>query len=220
VRFAVRRPGAVAATALREEEAAAVARAVDKRKLEMAAGRDAARAALASLGVAPMAIPRGERGAPVWPDGVVGSITHTDDWCLAAVAREADLAGLGIDAEPRGPIEADLWPAITTGGELDDLRSRPAGEAAERARLLFCAKEAAYKCQFPLTRTLLEFGDLAIRLAEPSSSKGPMGVRFAAEFRRDVTPFASGDSIEGRLAGDGELVLAVASIDSSHDGMR
>jgi 4'-phosphopantetheinyl transferase EntD len=63
-------------TGLFPEEITLVARATEKRRREFTAGRECARAALAGLGLAAVPILRGYRGAPQWPDGVVGSITH------------------------------------------------------------------------------------------------------------------------------------------------
>src|SRR5262245_429638 len=82
---------------LHDEELAAVRGAVAKRRREVAFGRDCARRALAQLGAQPVTIPRGEGGAPVWPPGIVGSITHCDEVAAAAVARGETVRGLGID---------------------------------------------------------------------------------------------------------------------------
>lgn len=70
------------------EEAVAVASAVTKRREEFAAGRAAARRALAALGVPAAPLPRGERRAAVWPKGFVGSITHCAGFCAAAAASD------------------------------------------------------------------------------------------------------------------------------------
>ncbi len=79
-------------------EAELVARAVEKRRREFAGGRDCARRALAALGIAPLAILSGERGEPLWPEGVVGAITHCAGYRGSAVARAGEVAALGIDA--------------------------------------------------------------------------------------------------------------------------
>ena len=86
------------------EEEAAIARAVPKRRREFATGRGCARAALNRLGEPPVPILRGPQGAPLWPAGVVGSITHCDGYRAAAVARTSDIATVGLDAEPDKPL--------------------------------------------------------------------------------------------------------------------
>ena len=68
------------------EEEEIVARAVESRRLAFATARMCARRALGELGLPPAAIAHGERGEPVWPDGVAGTITHCAGYRAAAVA--------------------------------------------------------------------------------------------------------------------------------------
>ncbi|MEC7522804.1 MAG: 4'-phosphopantetheinyl transferase superfamily protein [Myxococcota bacterium] len=207
VRFAVRVPGQVPLSALRPEEEALAARAVDKRRLELAAGRDAARDALRQLGAPAASIGRGDRGEPLWPEGVVGTITHTDTLCVAAVADARELDGLGLDAEPDAALEEELWGLITTREEHASLRDDP--RPGERARRTFCAKEAAYKCQYPLSGTFLEFEDVVIRHGE--------GDRFEAVFQRRAAPFQAGFTISGRFVRAADHVIAAAWIPGGED---
>lgn len=66
--------------------------------------RHCARAALQSLGIAPVAIPTSPSRAPVWPSEVVGGLTHCAGYRAAVVAWREDVAALGIDAEPDLPL--------------------------------------------------------------------------------------------------------------------
>ena len=66
-------------------------------------------AALAGLGLPPGRSCAGARGAPQWPLGVVGSITHCDGYRAAAVARGRDLRTIGLDAEPDEPLPRACW---------------------------------------------------------------------------------------------------------------
>jgi hypothetical protein len=86
------------------EEEELIGRAVEKRRREFGTARACARRALADLGRVPAPIVRGEKGAPVWLDGVVGSITHCAGYRGAAVAEARDVRALGIDAEPHGKL--------------------------------------------------------------------------------------------------------------------
>src|SRR4051812_37106994 len=79
-------------------EEAGVANAVPARRAEYAAVRSCARAALERLGLGAVAVPAGADRAPVWPTGVVGSMTHCESYRAAAVAPAAAWVGLGIDA--------------------------------------------------------------------------------------------------------------------------
>ena len=150
------------------EEAAAVARAVQRRRAEFTAGRACARVALAALGCPPGPIPRDtERGAPVWPAGVVGSITHCDGYRAAAVARAADILTLGIDAEPHGPLPDGVLKIITaTAAETDSLAAL-SGQAPgiHWDRLMFSAKETVYKAWYPYHRRMLDFTEAELLLA-------------------------------------------------------
>ncbi|MFE5811903.1 4'-phosphopantetheinyl transferase [Streptomyces sp. NPDC056479] len=151
------------AGALYPEEEAVVARAVGKRRREFAVVRSCARSAMEKLGVPPQPILPGERGAPGWPAGLVGSMTHCDGYSAAALVRAADLASLGIDAEPHQTLPEGVLPAVALPAEADRLR-RLAGDHPDIHwdRLLFSAKESVYKAWFPLTGKWLDFTEADI----------------------------------------------------------
>lgn len=151
-----------------EEEALAVT-FVHKRRSEFAAVRGCARQAMEKLGVAPRAIPRGDSGAPIWPAGLIGSMTHCEGYCAASLAHAGDLASLGIDAEPHQELPEDVIVSVALPTENDRLR-----RLAERDpsvhwdRLLFSAKESVYKAWFPLMGRWLDFLEADIDLFEDS----------------------------------------------------
>jgi 4'-phosphopantetheinyl transferase EntD len=145
------------------EEAAVIARAIGKRRQEFTTGRFCARAALAQLGVPPVAIVPGLRGAPRWPPGVVGSITHCAGYRACAVARDRDVITIGLDAEPHDPLPGGVREHITTPGERSHLTALAAAEPGVAwDRLLFSAKESVYKAWFPLAQRWLGFDQAAI----------------------------------------------------------
>ena len=144
-------------------EEAVVARAVDKRRREFATARACARAALGRLGIAPVPILPGERGAPQWPDGIVGSMTHCEGFRAAAVARDRDVASLGIDAEPDQPLPDGVLEMIVNDRERAQLAALSAADPDVCwERLLFSAKESVYKAWFPLTRRWLDFTEAEV----------------------------------------------------------
>jgi 4'-phosphopantetheinyl transferase EntD len=149
---------------LRAEEARYVARAVPKRVGEFAAGRACARRALAELAIVDFPLRVGTDREPLWPEGIAGSITHTEGFCGVVVARQTAVLSLGIDAELVGAVHRGLWRHIATGEELHWLEGLPAPRAALMASVVFGAKEAFFKCQFPLTREWLNFADVTIRI--------------------------------------------------------
>jgi 4'-phosphopantetheinyl transferase EntD len=167
-----------------------LARAAPARLREYAAGRSAARGAMILLGVTPAAILRGDDRAPIWPTGITGSITHTKTDALAAVTQTRSL--LGIDMERDGRVTADLWPTI--------LRE---GEDTTQATLIFAAKEAVYKAQYPLTRALFDFHRLHIRID---------GARFYARFCADTGPIAAETIWTGHHCVQDGLILTAVHI--------
>lgn len=163
-------PGAVAAE-LREPgdpklllpaEVAHLGRAVPTRLQEFAAGRLCARRAMAEFGVRDFALGSAEDRQPLWPDFLVGSITHTAGLCVAVVAEKRRLMAVGMDSEVVGDVGRDVWPAILGPGEAAWLASLPAPQQAAAAALIFSAKEAFYKCQYPMVGERLEFQDLVV----------------------------------------------------------
>jgi 4'-phosphopantetheinyl transferase EntD len=188
-------------------EEAALGGASLRRYAEFGTGRACARAALARLGLPPVPIPRGPRGEPQWPDGVTGSITHCAGYLACAVARSTEVPALGIDAEPAGPLPAGLLAAVATAAErawLTDLMA--AAPQVCWDRLLFSAKESAYKAWFPLTGATPGFADVAV--TEPVG--GRFTVRLLAPGPADawrLAPMLEG----GWLAGRGLIITAVTA---------
>ncbi|MFN3936375.1 MAG: 4'-phosphopantetheinyl transferase, partial [Gemmobacter sp.] len=191
-------------------EAAGVALAVPRRRAEFAAGRLAARAAMARLGMPAMPIPMGADRAPVWPEGLAGSITHTGGLALAAVAMRREVRSIGIDAEPDEAMPGAVTDVICRAAE----RRWCAGQAdpARAARAIFVAKEAVYKAQFPLSRTVFGFEVIEIAVS-------PDGNRFEARFVTPVAPFGQGTVVSGHLCRAAGMVLAAVTLRSrSEDG--
>jgi len=137
-------------------ETRVVRHAVPERRREHATVRACARAALVQLGQRPAAILNDPDGVPVWPRGVVGSLTHCRGYRAALVALRTDHANVGVDAEPHLPLPEGVADVVLRPEDTNDLQ---AGWHA--GRIAFCAKEAAYKAWFPGARQCLEFTDVA-----------------------------------------------------------
>jgi 4'-phosphopantetheinyl transferase EntD len=149
--------------ALFPEEEALLARAVDKRRREFTTARGCARRALATLGVPPAPILPGERGAPQWPPGIVGSITHCAGYRGVAVAHAGDVLAIGIDAEPDDVLPDGVLDTVSVPAERARLRELSAvAPGTCWDRLLFSAKESVYKAWFPLAKRWLGFEDADI----------------------------------------------------------
>lgn len=147
------------------EEEVAVQQAVPKRRAEFRAGRTYARAALSELGIARAPIVAGPDRAPVWPPGVTASITHDDTYCGVMAARVSDYAAVGIDIESAAPLDTDLVRSICSAAELEHGAALGDTLPVDFSKLVFCAKETAYKAYYSLTRVFLEFTDMEIRVS-------------------------------------------------------
>jgi 4'-phosphopantetheinyl transferase EntD len=147
-------------------EAAQVSKAVEKRRREFGTVRHLARRALAELGLDPVALLPGKQREPLWPAGVVGSLTHCAGYRAAVVARAADVHSIGIDAEPHGPLPEGVLEAVTVPDELPRLAVLTSADPTVHwDRMLFSAKESVYKTWFPLAGRWLGFEDASITLA-------------------------------------------------------
>jgi 4'-phosphopantetheinyl transferase EntD len=162
--------------ALTSSERAYIVRAVPKRRAEFATARRLARAALGALGVAPVSLVPGPDRAPTWPAGVVGSISHTQDYCAVVVDRASEIRAIGLDVEALRPIEPALLGHIVTPREQRWIDAQPAAERDQWALVFFSAKESYYKCQYPITRRFLDFPAVELEL-DPAAGRFEAHVR-------------------------------------------
>ncbi|AUG55735.1 4'-phosphopantetheinyl transferase family protein [Thalassospira marina] len=148
---------AVGPDGLQIELPAQLARAVPKRKNEFLAGRLCCARALCDLGCNEISVPMGQYREPIWPQGIVGAISHDADIACAIVAKQSDYRGIGIDMEKM--ICQDnarrLFSQIATDTEQILLLSRFSQRVA--CTVLFSAKEAVYKALFPVVDRFIDF---------------------------------------------------------------
>ena len=145
------------------EEEQIIAHAVEPRRREYATVRSCARACLGRLGYPPVPILPGVGGAPTWPAGVRGSMTHCTGYAAAAVGPVPRISAIGIDAEPDAPLPEGVLDLVATPAEQDRLAATPpAPDGPNWDRLLFSAKEAVYKAWFPLAGEWLDHQEAEI----------------------------------------------------------
>jgi len=193
-------------------EAPLVAKAVDKRKREFTSARHCARVAMEKLGVEPAPIMRGKSGAPQWPKGVVGSLTHCDGYRGAVLAYSMQVRSVGIDAEPHGPLPDGVLGAVSLEAEREWLAT-VGREDVHWDRVLFCAKEATYKAWEPLTGRWLGFEDAHITFERTGS-----GDDISGTFHSEL--LVPGDTVsgpplrtfDGRWMVAGGLVMTAISV--------
>ncbi|SFQ98103.1 4'-phosphopantetheinyl transferase EntD (siderophore biosynthesis) [Lentzea waywayandensis] len=184
------------------EEEALLGNAVPKRRFEFGTVRACAREAMRRLDVEPAAILPGPKREPLWPAGIVGSLTHCAGYRAAALARESDFQTIGIDAEPHKPAPDGVLGAIAIPAEL---RRMPGLKVDDPKicwdRLLFSAKESTYKAWYPVTRRWLGFEDADITLNADGT--------FHSRILLPDTPVAGFD---GRWLVQGDLLLTVIAV--------
>lgn len=192
---------------LHAAEAACVANAVAKRRREFAAGRHAARLALARLGILDFALLPDAQRVPRWPAGVVGSIAHCEGCCVAGVARSERVSGIGLDVEPATPLDDELHALVASPREL----TACGGAGVDPGKLLFCAKEAFYKCYFPAARQALEFRDVVVELGAAPAAGAPG--RFRASLVAPGAPSLpdGARALDGRYLCDGPFLFAAVT---------
>lgn len=187
---------------LYEEEFAAVRKAVPRRQREYAAGRQAARQAMMDIGWPPVAIPSASDRSPVWPVGLVGSISHTSKSCIAAVCPRHHVCGIGIDLEDDLPMAYDFWSTICTPEEHAWVTGQAASLQGLWVTRMFSAKEAYFKWQYPQTGQMLEFRDLHVDIHTESMN---FDIRPVAVDRTRTIPRHS----SGQLLMSNGVVLAL-----------
>lgn len=173
-----------------------------RRARELAAGRACARLALERLERTPGPLLAEPGGAPRWPPGVVGALSHTGSYACAAAADSRIAAGLGVDAERLGRLSRRGWRRVLTGWEEGRLVTLPAARGHELATLAFCAKEAAYKAVSSAFGVRIRFRHAAVR-ALPG--KGRFTLLWSRDAPAEVRRLSG---LQGRYRLAGGLVLA------------
>jgi 4'-phosphopantetheinyl transferase EntD len=174
-----------------------------KRLREFVHGRTCARRALARLGIPECAIPVDEHRAPAWPDGIVGSISHSGDNAAAVVARKSECRGLGVDLEDNEPLEASLIQMVCRPEEAGRLAR--AEDRLILAKIIFSAKECVYKCIWPTLQHFVEFQEIEIQL--DTETRCFNALPHSARLPIDLV-----ENVRGRYVTTDELIISAAYI--------
>ncbi|MGA7966805.1 MAG: 4'-phosphopantetheinyl transferase superfamily protein [Gammaproteobacteria bacterium] len=174
---------------LTHEEKAIIENAVDKRRREFAAGRTCARYILRQFGFSgDLTIGKDKYGAPIWPEGITGSISHTDDVCVVSIGRQKQkLTSLGVDVEKDTGLDPDLVDLVCDEIEKETCCTGQIGDRLRLAKVIFSAKESVYKCLYPLIKTVLDFQDVHIQLdASGEKFTGSTNGNLHGDFARGI----------------------------------
>lgn len=184
------------------EEIALVQHAVLSRRQQFTAGRQLARQAWQALGHGAAPLLNDARRVPIWPAGLVGTITHTHTWCGAAVALASEVSGLGADVEASTPLDLPLWERVCRPEEQTFLNARPEPLRGLLAKAIFSAKESIYKALYPAVRVFLDFHGMSIALTPTEVGDPAHGVQWTWHATLQV-PW--GPHTPGRRFGPGKL---------------
>jgi 4'-phosphopantetheinyl transferase EntD len=170
-----------------------IARSVHKRQAEFFFGRLAARDALAATEVrfAMLDVGIGTAREPLWPAGVIGSITHDHRYAAAAVKAAGYQRGIGIDIARVIGREAlpSLWNTVIDAQEVRVLHAQGHGwSSAALLTLAFSAKESLYKAAYRAVGQIFDFDAARIVALEP----------LAGRLRLRLTQTLCGDFIAGQ----------------------
>ncbi|MFK8115405.1 MAG: 4'-phosphopantetheinyl transferase [Rubripirellula sp.] len=132
-----------------------------KRDREFRLGRLCASRALQSFDVSTFVAVAEDR-SPVWPEGMVGSISHSNRSVWAAVSRKTEILSIGIDTETTQKVGSfDIRESIANDAEWNVLASLNFDQATTLA-LVFSAKESFYKCWYPVTKQFFDFSQATV----------------------------------------------------------
>ena len=147
---------------LSEEEQSYLENVSQNRRREFTAGRECAQLAMETLTITPSQVPAGEKGEPIWPATVVGSITHSRGYAAAAVAKTSEFRTLGLDAEIDEPLPEKVLSRIGDREEKEWVQKVKGSNYLHPGKILFSAKEATFKAWYPVTHQWLGFQEAHI----------------------------------------------------------
>jgi 4'-phosphopantetheinyl transferase EntD len=150
----------------------------------------------------------GSHREPIFPTGVIGSISHCDDFCAAVAARAGNvLVGLGLDVEVNRPIDGDVASLVMRPHERHTWESAFWLNACPLT-VAFSIKEAFFKAVFLECRRYLDFGD-AWLMPALSDSDGDFSIAIMDPGLKNCL---EGLRIIGRCAADAHHVYSVAAL--------
>lgn len=206
-------------------ESVAVATMAPRRIASYSTGRYLSRRLLQAAGFDGFDLLPGDEREPCWPAGVVGSISHTDSWCLAAISTAARYRNIGVDLEQLQPMDNATRELVLTPQERVEVENLPALAATKQdvssdsvyamkssawPSILFSIKESLFKCSYPLDRQWIDFHQVSVSI-------DPAHWRYTARFKQP-TSLATNDHSQliGRFClshdGGSDYVFSMAAL--------
>lgn len=205
-----------------------IQKAVLKRQREFRAGRNTARHCFNDLLESKILsknkrfllerpIGVGESREPIWPESVVGSISHAQfechdshsaqEFCAVVVASQKRIRSIGIDVERVEHLAPDSLDLIVTPNEWR--RSKEHCWPRYWPKYLFAVKESFYKCLYPLTGLYLDFLEAEFHLSAIKENPGLYEAHLIAINSKDFELDQSLQSkFKGYVYGDASAIRA------------
>jgi len=179
------------------EPPASIQRSVAKRQAEFLAGRLCAREAMRQLDGRQHVPLIGDDRAPIWPQDLCGSITHSSGWAAAIVASKQHWRGLGMDVE-------QLMSSLTHA-EMQRMTAGPEHQVASCVTLTFSLKEALFKALYPIVLKRFYFDDAELlEWSENGSARLKLKIDLSEEWH-------NGKELDAQFSmGEGQLLTLVA----------
>lgn len=147
---------------LNTEELDLIQSASEKRMLEFSTGRYCAKTLLATFGIENYSILSGDNREPIWPDQVIGSISHSNDLCGAVATSSTSLKSVGLDIERIKPLKKDIGRIVCTENEKKWIAAQKQSSYDLLVLIIFSLKEALYKCVFQRDKIKIGFSECEI----------------------------------------------------------
>lgn len=169
------------------------------RRVTWVGGRIALRRALAIVGVESGPIRSTARGAPILPNGVLGSISHKNQ-LAAAIVAPSDAGTLGLDLELAEPARPKIARLVLTPEERRVVDALPEPDRWPAIITRFSVKECIFKALDPYAQRYIGFHEASVDVHDDGSTTIALSLKYGEG------PFA----LEGQwLRRDGWIVTTV-----------
>lgn len=185
------------------EEKALVMKQGFSRLTDFCKGRYCAHQALEKIGYHAFPILRDEYGAPIWPEGITGSISHSGDAAAAVVVRKTNIQGIGLDLQKREIFPSAVLSVLFHDDEVASFLNIPSDLADLYAYAIFSAKESAIKCFYAAHQYLAHMNEIVIAM---DWSNGTFSAFIPAT--QNPKPLISDLELTGRVGFDERYVFS------------
>lgn len=180
-----------------------------KRKAEFLAGRFCAEKALNMINIRQYTVHSDKNRCPLWPEGIKGSITHNNNFAMAAITTKPSVLGIGIDIE-----------RIISSSEMNEIKDEVLFDDEFKVlelatytpeilfSLIFSIKESFFKAVYPSTGVF--FGFNAVRVTSFDFKVN----QFELVVCKDLSvSIRNGKSYRGRFDIFSDIVLTMVQIE-------